>query len=76
LSESLAAHDVAGRLDTMTTRRRHSPEQVVRKLEQAHRMLTEGKNIADVWRELQAREQTYCRWRNQFAGWRPKTPSG
>ena len=30
----------------MTTRKRHSPEQVVRKLAQADRMLGEGKDVA------------------------------
>src|SRR5206468_1319739 len=58
----------AGRLDTKMATRRHSPEQVVRKLAQADRMLGEGRNIADVCRELQVSEQTYYRWRNQFGG--------
>ena len=34
----------------MTTRKRHSPEQVVRKLGLADRMLGEGKDVADVCR--------------------------
>ena len=68
-SESLAAH-VCGQegLITMTTRKRHTPEQVVRKLTQADRLLAEGKDVADVCRELQVSEQTYYRWRNQFGG--------
>jgi len=52
----------------MTTRKRHSSEQVERKLAQADRMLGEGKNAADVCRELAVAEQTYYRWRNQFGG--------
>jgi putative transposase len=52
----------------MATRKRHSPEQVVRKLIQADRMLAEGREVADVCRELQVSEQTYYRWRNQFGG--------
>jgi putative transposase len=48
--------------------RKHTPEQVVRKLATADRMLNEGKDVADVCRELQVSEQTYCRWRNQFGG--------
>ena len=52
----------------MTTRKRHTHEQVVRKLTQADRLLTDGKDIADVCRELQVSEQTYYRWRNQFGG--------
>jgi len=50
----------------MTTRKRYSPEQVV--LAQADRMLGEGRDVADVCRELQVSEQSYYRWRNQF-GW-------
>jgi putative transposase len=52
----------------MTTRKRHSPEQVVRKLEHADRLLAEGNEVADVCRELGVAEQTYYRWRNQFGG--------
>jgi putative transposase len=52
----------------MTTRKRHSPEQVVRKLAHADRMLGEGKDVAGVCRELRISEQTYYRWRNQFGG--------
>jgi transposase-like protein len=40
----------------------------VRKLATADRMLNEGKDVADVCRELQVSEQTYYRWRNQFGG--------
>ncbi len=52
----------------MTTRKRHTPEQVVRKLTQADKLLAEGKDVSDVCRELQVSEQTYYRWRNQFGG--------
>ena len=53
---------------TMATRKRHTPEQVVRKLAQADRLLGGGKSLADVCRELGVSEQTYFRWRNQFGG--------
>jgi putative transposase len=43
----------AGRLDKiMATRKRHSPEQIVRKLMAADRLLAEGKDTAAVCREL------------------------
>ena len=52
----------------MATRKRHSPEQGVRKLTTAERLLAQGKDVAAVCRELQVFEQTYYRWRNQFGG--------
>ena len=52
----------------MATRKKQAPEQVVRMLATADRMLNEGKDVADVCRELQVSEQTYYRWRNQFGG--------
>jgi transposase-like protein len=58
----------AGLTQNMATRKRHTPEQVVRKLATADRMLGEGKDVADICRELQVSEQTYYRWRNQFGG--------
>ena len=49
-------------------RRRHTPEQVVRKLREADRLLAEGKDVAEVARHLQVSEQTYHRWRAQYGG--------
>ena len=49
-------------------RRRHTPEQVVRKLRQADRLFSEGKDVAEVARHLEVSEQTYHRWRAQFGG--------
>jgi len=49
-------------------RRRHTPEQIIRKLREADRLLAEGADIADVARHLEVSEQTYHRWRNQFGG--------
>ena len=49
-------------------RRRHTPEQIIRKLREADRLLSEGAEVADVARQLEVSEQTYHRWRNQFGG--------
>ena len=49
-------------------RRRHTPEQVIRKLRAAERMLGEGKTIPEAAKELGISEQTYHRWRNQYGG--------
>ncbi len=48
--------------------RRHTPEQVVRKLREADRLLGEGESTEAVCRALEVSEQTYYRWRNQFGG--------
>jgi putative transposase len=48
--------------------RRHTPEQVVRKLREADRMLGEGSSVEDLCRQLEVSEQTYYRWRNQYGG--------
>jgi len=49
-------------------RRRHTPEQIIRKLREAERMLGEGKTIPEAAKALEISEQTYHRWRNQYGG--------
>ena len=49
-------------------RQRHTPEQVVRKLREADRLLGEGMELPEVWKQLEVSEATYHRWRNQFGG--------
>ena len=49
-------------------RRRHTPEQVIRKLREAERLLGEGRTIAEVAKQLEISEQTFHRWRNQYGG--------
>jgi len=46
----------------------HTPEQVIRKLREAERMLGEGKTIPEAAKELGISENTYHRWRNQYGG--------
>jgi len=49
-------------------RRGHTPEQIIRKLREAERMLGEGKAIPEAAKELGISEQTYHRWRNRYGG--------
>jgi transposase-like protein len=49
-------------------RRRHSPEQIIRKLREADGMLSEGQGIAEVCQQLEVAEATFHRWRNQYGG--------
>jgi transposase-like protein len=52
--------------------KRHSPEQVVRKLREADRLLAEGVDLDAVCRHLEVSVQTYQRWRVQFRAMRPE----
>jgi hypothetical protein len=49
-------------------RHRHTPEQIVRKLREGDRLLGEGKDLAEVLRELEVSESSWNRWRNQYGG--------
>jgi len=49
-------------------RRRHTPEQIIRKLREAERMLGEGKTVPEVAKTMEVSEATFHRWRNQFGG--------
>lgn len=48
--------------------RKHTPEQIVRKLREADRLLGEGQDLASVTKQLEISEATYHRWRNQYGG--------
>jgi putative transposase len=52
----------------MGKRKHHSPEQIIRKLEDAGRRLTAGQSVAQVCQALEVSEATYHRWRNQYGG--------
>jgi len=49
-------------------RRRHTPEQIIRKLAEGDKLLAEGKTIEEVARHLEITDSTFHRWRNQFGG--------
>jgi putative transposase len=49
-------------------RKRHSAEQIVKKLREAEAMLASGKTIGQVCQALEVSEQTFHRWRNQYGG--------
>ncbi|QEG22294.1 Transposase [Mariniblastus fucicola] len=53
---------------TKKRRKRHTPEQIVRKLRDADAMLNSGKELAAVLQALEISEATYQRWRNQYGG--------
>jgi putative transposase len=49
-------------------RRRHTPEQIIRKLREADRLLAEGQEVPEVAKNLEISEATYHRWRAQYGG--------
>ena len=49
-------------------RRRHTPEQIIRKLREADRLLGEGQDVGQVAKQLEISEQTLHRWRLQYGG--------
>jgi len=48
--------------------RRHTPEQVIRKLAEGEKLLNQGHDVAEVCRQLEITESTWHRWRNQYGG--------
>lgn len=48
--------------------KRHSPEQIIKKLREADGMLAADKTIGQVCQALAISEQTFHRWRNQYGG--------
>ncbi len=53
---------------TQVKRRKHTPEQIIRKLREADQLLSEGKQIPEVAKTLGVSEQTFHRWRNTYGG--------
>ena len=43
-------------------RKRHIPEQIIRKLRTAEQLLNQGQSFADVCRALEVSAPTYHRW--------------
>ena len=48
--------------------KRHSAEQVVRKLRNAEALLSAGKTIGEACQSLEVSEQTFHRWRKKYGG--------
>jgi putative transposase len=49
-------------------KKRHSPEQIVRKLHQAEAELAAGASMPEIAKRLEISEATFHRWRNQYGG--------
>ncbi len=51
-------------------RKRHTPEEIIRKLREAETQLGSGSTVADVSKKLGVSENTFHRWRAQYGGMR------
>lgn len=52
----------------MTKKKRHTPEQIIRKLRDADQMLADATPTPEIARQLGISEATFQRWRNQYGG--------
>ncbi len=48
--------------------KRHTPEQVIRKLAEGDKLLNEGATVGEVARQFAITETTWYRWKNQYGG--------
>jgi putative transposase len=51
-----------------TRRRRHTPEQIIRKLREGDKQLGLGVELPEVLKHLEITEATWYRWRTQYGG--------
>ena len=50
------------------SRKRYSPEEIISKLREAEVLLSQGKTVSEVVRQLGVSEQTYYRWEKEYGG--------
>lgn len=48
--------------------RRHTPEQIIRKLRQAEVLSGQGRSVEQFCRELRISDATYYKWRKEYGG--------
>ena len=53
---------------TSSKRRRHTPEQIIRKLAEGNKLLAGGQELDEVCRHLEIAESTWHRWVAQYGG--------
>jgi len=50
------------------SRKRYSLEEIISKLREAEVLLSQGKTVSEVVRQLGVSEQTYYRWEKEYGG--------
>jgi len=53
---------------TSSKRRRHTPDQIIRKLAEGNKLLASGQELDEVCRHLEIAESTWHRWLAQYGG--------
>jgi transposase-like protein len=53
---------------SIMTRRRHTPDQIIRKLAEGNKLLAAGQELDEVCRHLEIAESTWHRWLAQYGG--------
>ena len=53
---------------TSKKRRRHTPDQIIRKLAEGNKLLAGGMELDEVCRQLEIAESTWHRWVAQYGG--------
>ena len=61
--EEESANDMAS-----NKRRRHTPDQIIRKLAEGNKLLAAGQELNEVCRHLEIAESTWHRWLAQYGG--------
>ena len=49
-------------------RRKHTPEQIIRKLAEGNKLLAQGQSVEEVCRVLAISESSWHRWLSQYGG--------
>ena len=49
-------------------RKRYTTEQIINKLRQAEVLISQGRSISEVAKELAISDHTYYRWRREYGG--------
>ena len=54
-------------------RKRHTPEEIIKKLREAATLLAGGQGLEEVCKKLEVSPPTYHRWRQEYGGAKEKT---
>lgn len=57
-----------GQESPLKKRKRHGPDEIIRKLREAELAAGRGESLAAILQRLEVSEQTYYRWRQQYGG--------